>query len=71
MIKKSRIPIRLPELRAERNISQRQLGRLITSSGSVIARWEKGILEPSAENIIALCEFFGCSADFLLGLKDE
>lgn len=39
-------------------------------SQSSIARWELEKAEPSASNIITLAEFFGESADYILGLKD-
>ena len=61
---------RLKELRIEKNISQMQLAAATGLSQSAIARWELGKSEPTASAIIVLSEFFGESADYLLGLED-
>ena len=34
------------------------------------ARWESGVVSPSADMIIEICRAHACSADWLLGLKD-
>lgn len=39
-------------------------------SQSAIAKWELEKTEPTASALIVLAEFFGESADFLLGLAD-
>lgn len=41
------------------------------SDQSNVARWEKGINQPSAEFIIRLADFFGVSTDYLLGRSDD
>ena len=64
------LAIRLKELRLNAGLSQTELGKIIGSSYSAISYWELGINEPKASFIIALCKYFGCSADYLLGLSD-
>ena len=59
----------LSELRAERNLTQLQLGRLIGVSNRVISKWETGISVPDADAILSLSEFYGISADSLLKEK--
>lgn len=59
------------ELRKERGLSQMQLSRLTGIAQSNIARYELRKSEPSASVIVALCNFFEVSADYLLGLEDE
>ena len=39
-------------------------------SQSAIAKWELDKTEPTASAIIILSQFFGESADYLLGIKD-
>ena len=63
-------PQRIRELREQANLSQMGLATATGISQSSIARWELGKAEPSASNIITLAEFFGESADYILGLVD-
>ena len=37
----------------------------------VYSRYEKGINEIPVRHIIALCKYYGVSADYLLGLTDQ
>ena len=36
-----------------------------------IGRWENGDSIPNIHFIKILCAFFGCSADYLIGIKDD
>ena len=56
-------------LRKEKNISQQMLAKEIGVTQKAIDFWEKGINEPKASYIVRLAEFFGVTADFLLGLE--
>ncbi len=47
-----------------------ELSKATGISQSAIAKWELGKTEPSASAIIILANFFGESADYLLGLID-
>lgn len=58
---------KIAELRAERNITKKDLGLAIGVSDVAIGYWEHGRSEPNASNIVALADFFGVSADYLLG----
>ena len=62
---------RLKELREEKGLSQAQLGKEIGYSQKAVGHYETGRSEPNLETVKALCRFFGVSADYLLGLKDE
>ena len=44
-------------------------GTTITKSN--ISRWERGENEPSLPMAKYLCDFYGISADYLIGLKDN
>ena len=67
----NKFPERLKELREEKGLTQRELGKRVGTSGQNISRWEKGEKMPTLNSIIPLCIFFGCSSDYLIGLKDE
>ena len=49
---------RLRELRAERNLTQKELGEAIFVSRSAVAKWENGLGLPSAPSYEALLLFF-------------
>ncbi|MDE5602012.1 MAG: helix-turn-helix domain-containing protein [Clostridia bacterium] len=61
---------RLKELRISRNLSQKALGKIIGTTYSAICYWENGVNEPKISYVIALCKYFGVTADYLLGLTD-
>ncbi len=62
---------RLKELRAEKNIGQNALAKVLGLSNASVSYWETGKQTPSAEAVFKLALFFNVSADFLLGLKDD
>lgn len=61
---------RLKDLRAERNISQKELAELMHMSKMAISHWENGHSEPSIAQLILLSDFFEVSVDYLIG-KNE
>ena len=61
---------RLTEMRKEKNLSQNELSKLIGVSVACINRWENDLRIPNIVSLSMLCKFFGCSADFLIGLED-
>ncbi len=61
---------RLKELRTEKGVGQVELAARIGVSKGIISLWENGLREPTMSNIIALSQYFGVSADYLIGLKD-
>lgn len=62
---------RLKELRLERGLSQQQLANQIETTQSNIGRWENGINEPTASQLIKLANYFDCTIDFLVGRVDD
>ncbi len=54
-------------LRAEKNLSRAALAKAIGVSQKAVDYWERGVNEPKASYIVLLADFFGVSADFLLG----
>ena len=62
---------RLKALRKEKNIGQNLLAKELQISNASISYWENGKQEPSAQAIFKLADYFGVSADYLLGLTDD
>lgn len=61
---------RLKELRAERGMKQSDVAKLLNLSPSAISNYEQGIREMDAEAICKLCNFFNCTADYVLGISN-
>ena len=61
----------LRDLRQENNLTQSELSVKLGYTQSNISEWEKGTVEPKANALIALAEFFSVSVDYLLGLDGE
>ena len=59
----------LKELRIENNLSQMDVAKAIGVSQAAIARWESGRQIPNIEYLVKLVNYFGVSADYLLGLE--
>jgi len=60
---------RLKELRIKFNMKQSDVAKLVNLSPSAISNYEQGIREMDAPTICRLCEIFGCTADYLLGIS--
>ena len=61
---------RLRELRIEHNLSMKQLAKKIDTTDAAISNWENEINEPKITYLKAIAEYFGVTADYLLGLED-
>lgn len=62
---------RLRALRLEKSIDQNTFAKEINVSNASVSYWENAKQIPSAEVIYKMAIFFGVSADYLLGIKDE
>ncbi len=62
---------RLLELRKGKKISQAALGKLLGVTATQISDMEHGESVTSIPRLYALCEYFGVSSDYLLGLTDN
>lgn len=61
---------RLDELMEEKQISALALSKIIHIDDATISRWRKGTITPTIDKLNILCDFFGVTADFLLGRED-
>jgi len=57
-------------LRAEKNISQRQLGEAIGVSQQSINKYENHEIEPDIQTLMLMAKYFDTSVDFLIGNSD-
>ena len=60
------VPERIQELRKQKGISQEELANELGVSRQAVSKWESGQSFPELDNIIALSDFFGVSADYIL-----
>jgi transcriptional regulator with XRE-family HTH domain len=67
----SGIAEKLKELRAEKNMTLRDMAKLLNISHVSYLRWEQGATEPNIQNIRKLCKIFDVTSDYLLGLEGE
>ena len=63
--------VRIKELRLERGLSQLQLAKILKYTQSNICEWEKGTVEPKADALLSIADYFSVSIDYLLGRTDE
>lgn len=54
-------------LRKEKGISQRSAAKELGISQALLSHYENGIREPGLAFVVRACDFYGVSADFLLG----
>lgn len=54
-------------LRKEKKVSQRSAAKDLGISQALLSHYENGIREPGLNFVIKACDFYGVSADFLLG----
>jgi len=62
---------RIQELRKEKKLKQAELAELVPTSRQSIGKWEDGSVDLSTPVIARLCQIFGVSADYLLGMSSQ
>ncbi len=60
---------RIKILREQKHITQSELAKHFGITRSSVNAWEMGISVPSTQYLVLLAEFFGVSADYLLGIN--
>jgi len=61
---------RLKELRQEKELLQKDIAKIINVSAKAISQYERGERQPDFQTLKKMCDFFGVTADFLLGFED-
>ena len=64
-------PQRLKELRKSRRVSQRALAVALGVTQQAVGKWEMGRSTPDPATIARIADFFGASADYLLGCSGQ
>ena len=62
---------RMRNLREDRDLSQAELGKIINKSQQGYNHIETGRAELKIDDLIKLCDFYGVSADYLIGRKEK
>ena len=62
---------KIRNLREDADLTQTQLANATNMTQRKISYIECGKYEPSIDDIIALCNYFKISADFLLGISNK
>jgi len=69
--KEALFPTRLRELRKKKNISQATLAKELSLTKSTIGLYETGDNVPDIKTLAAMAQYFGVSADYMLGLAKD
>lgn len=64
-------PDRLKELRKNTNLTQKQFSESIGCTMASLSAYENGSKLPPTQTLINISNQYGCSIDWLMGLKDE
>ena len=62
---------KIRNLREDQDLNQTQLGNALNMTQRKISYIECGKFEPSIGDIVAFCNFFQVSSDYLLGLSSK
>ena len=63
--------IRMRNLREDRDLTQKEVGKLLNKSQQGYSHIEDGRAELKIEDLIVLCKFYGVSADYFIGISDK
>ena len=61
----------LSALRREKNISQRQAAASLGISQALLSHYENGAREPGLQFVCRACDYYGVTADYLLGRSED
>ena len=62
---------RIKDLREDHDYTQEYVARVLGTSQSMYARYERAANELPIRHLIKLCELYNVSADYILGLKHK
>ena len=63
--------IRMRNLREDRDLTQKEVGKIIQKSQQGYSHIEEGRAELKIEDLIKLCDFYEVSADYFIGRKEN
>ena len=59
------------DLRKNHDKTQQEIANILGTSQTMYARYERGANELPIRHLIALCKYYGVSADYILGLDEK
>lgn len=62
---------RIRDLREDADLTQTEVAEYLGTSQTMYARYERGANEIPVRHIIKLCNYYGVSADYILGITDK
>ena len=62
---------RIRDLREDKDLTQKQMGEILSCSQRVYSNYERGELDIPTEILIKLADFHMVSVDYLLGRTDK
>lgn len=62
---------RMRDLREDHDLTQSDVAKLLGTSQTMYARYERGANELPIHHLLILCDYYKVSADYFLGLKDR
>lgn len=62
---------RLRDLREDHDKTQQQIADVLGTSQTMYARYERGANELPLRHLLTLCNYYGVSADYILGRTDN
>lgn len=62
---------RIRELRLDHDKSQEQIAHILGTSKNQVGKYERGEQEMPIRHLVVLCDYYGVSADYVLGLPED
>ena len=62
---------RMRDLREDADLTQQEVARLLGTSQTMYARYERGANELPIRHLLTLCAIYRVSSDYFLGLSDR
>ena len=63
--------IRMRNLREDKDLTQREVAKIINKSQQGYSHIEDGRAELKIEDLIKLCKFYGVTSDYFIGLDEK
>ena len=62
---------RMRDLREDNDKTQQQIAEVLGTSQTMYARYERGANELPIRHLLKLCDYYGVTADYLLGRSEH
>ena len=62
---------KIRDLREDNDKTQAEIAKILGTSQTMYARYERGANELPVHHLITLCKYYKVSADYILGIKNK